>query len=530
MEKYSENPNLRLEIVTTVNNEKEYRIHCRKIKGQFYVMNKDCFRINNKWYRKDSGLIVKDHELNKWFLVSEKSKGATVIDSGNGVSSSVIIIDDNGNLKLLNRYIIGCNNDKKPVYGFASENRYNNVNVKPLTGGIFCALNAEVLQGGNFMEKISEGIFYEYPPDKINDYKDHCLDLKNIIDHRNQGYNIEDNHEEYQDKVDYFNKLKVPFSKNVLQASKFLENLTFGIEIETSKGFLRKDLQYKTGVVVCRDGSLHGGAEYTSIPLTGAKGLQNILDLTSVLKPRHKFDHFCSYHIHFGNIELSRPYLLALYRLSYMIQNDLFKMFPIYKSDYRLAEKNRDYNQKLKSFNIGNFNGSSKEEYDSYIKNNFNTLFVFLTEGSLPSKRFNRKNKVHPQSQKWNRNSRYYWINFMNAVFSNRNTIEFRLHHGTMNETKAINWLFICASILLYAQKNINRLLVSDKQVTIFDVLDYFSIHGSEGTRLSNYLKEYYKSRVQFFTKNRTDRTGLCDIVNDDYYTFTDSTGYKFIF
>jgi hypothetical protein len=82
--------------------------------------------------------------------------------------------------------------------------------------------------------------------------------------------------------------------------------------------------------------------------------------------------------------------------------------------------------------------------------------------------------------------------------------VEFRLHEPTFNSEKVINWLFICAAFLKYAQKHTNDILnnvfprsLEDNNVfprSLEDMLS--SIYSSE---LAAELIKYYKARREFF-------------------------------
>ena len=52
-------PKLKIKVVTTINGDKEYRRNCKYIKGNYYVIDQDCFFVAERWYRKDSGKLIK---------------------------------------------------------------------------------------------------------------------------------------------------------------------------------------------------------------------------------------------------------------------------------------------------------------------------------------------------------------------------------------------------------------------------------------------------------------------------------------
>jgi hypothetical protein len=484
--------------VITFNGQLAERGQCKKIKNKYYVKNKDCFLINDVWYRIDSGLIGLNHTTQKWELLSTLTK--TCIKG-----------------------VVGVNNDVL-VFGYFESNPYDNVIVAADiigSGRTHTCINSTVLLGSSYIEVVSLGVYSIIPRHK-------AAAILNQIDHKENGYNIEDNQDEMLLKTELFNNYKSDIPKNIYHVSKFIKGYRFGAELEAAAGYMPRNLQNRTGVVICRDGSLHGGPEYTTIPLSGAKGIKALLDIAEYMAPRHVINQDCSYHLHISGMPTSRTYIVALYRLSRMIQDDVFKMFPKYKTEYKIV-KDKDYNKKLKSLQISNYTGETT--FQEYVNENYYSIFTFLSNGVFPCDKYNRTNKNHPQPQKWNRINRYYWINFMNLFFSNRDTVEFRLHHGTMNAYKIINWLFMCVAMVKYAEIHMSELLIQDRVVTIIDVLSiYGTSYGKGGINLSNYLINYYKERVATFA-NGADSDGQEEYMRDHLYKYQSKDSlYNFIF
>jgi hypothetical protein len=201
-----------------------------------------------------------------------------------------------------------------------------------------------------------------------------------------------------------------------------------------------------------------------------------------------------------------------------MIQDEIFQMFPYYKIDERkYAGKEKNYCKKLTRLSIFSLKKkATRENYEYYVNDNYLRIFSFLSNGFVPCKQWNRKLGKHPKAnEKWAKTSRYFWVNFMNVIFSKRNTVEFRIHHGTRNPQKMVTWLFICNAIVKTAMHKTSDILKGNK-LTLSDVLDYYgNIHGKSlyGRTMSDYLKEYVKQRTQYF-KN--------DYENGDYVSEKD--------
>lgn len=485
---YRDNPSLDLTVVTTVNGNKEYRVNCKKILDKYYVMNEDCFFVANKWYRKDSGLILFDSEKQEWVLKSTK-----------GLIEGIIKFEDG-----------------KPVFGYFTPNKYNNCRYKDYT-----VLSPEVLIYGGKVEDVSTGIWEDIGRKDVQT-------PKNVVDHTGKGYSIEDNATEFKNKIDSYAEYNTPMGKNVRQYGAMLGDTTFGIEVECAKGFLPEHLQNRLGVVICRDGSLKdengmNGPEFVTVPYFGAKGLQSQSNLSKELNKRTTIDLNCSYHIHFGNIDTSRIALVSLYKLTSKIQNEIFTMFPYYKAQ-PAGIKSKNYNKKLPVLDIGLMpKCGSNDDYRNYINEAYTKIFSWLSEGYIPDMRINRKNKKHPATDKWNRHERYYWVNFMNTIFSDRNTVEFRLHGPTTNAQKMTNWLFICNAILKYSNLNYHKILSSDCDISLKEVLSYYEEYGTNGKFLSEYLSAYVDERKAEFLKDyiKGDKVSKWDIEQDKDYVFS---------
>lgn len=497
---YKDNPNLGRKVVTTSSGEKEYLFNCKNIKEEYHAMNVDCFWIESKkqWYRIKSGLIEKDNETGNWMLKTDIEK-------------------------LCVHGVIGFKEDKSPIIGYFTPNPYNNCIVH-IPGYVWPALNTDILIENGYAEDFSTGKWY------IKKSIAALQTPRNEIDHTKKGYNLEDNVAEFLSKTALYNNYKQNFSKDVRRYGKMLGDITFGLEIECDKGYLPDHIQNRLGVVICRDGSLHAdggdkiGPEFVTIPLAGAKGLQTIVDLSKELSKRTSIGLHCSLHIHFGNIPTTRMFLVSLYRLASKIQNELFTMFPFYKTNPEGVKAGKNYCQKLPTLSIYAAEESfTKEDFAEYINSNYKKLFSWLGEGYTPDKTFNRKLKKHPAgSAKWSWHKRYYWLNFMNAIFSNRNTLEFRLHTPTTNSQKMINWLFICLAIIRYANSHSREILLSRNGITLNEIMDYYKQFGHRGEFLSRYLMAYINERKERFSKDfeNGDRLSAWDMTEDKNYTF----------
>lgn len=394
---YKDNPDLKkLSVVTTVNGDVEYRRNTKFIKEKYYTINRDCFQFNDKWYTIDSGNVVFDHELKVYVLRS---------------------------YNLIKGFILGENKNLEIAY--FSPNPYNNILTISNKWGKVVAINREIMEERGWFEDLGGNYLLDE-----NDYTSSQIaqrrKIRNERNFQDRGYNIEDN-SDYPRKIEWYKRYPTHITPKAKEMSKYLGDLTFGVEIELQRGCIPDYLKSRLGIVVCRDGSLNGGAELVSIPLAGAKGLQTLVDLSAALKERGDIGIECSFHIHFGNLNIDKLSVIALYRLCRNIQSELFTMFPYYKVDPS-GVKQKNYTKKLLKLNINSLKDSSKEAYELYLLDSWRKLFDFYAEGRITLEQFNKITREHPIGRKWEHRNRYYYFNFLNLFFGHRHTVEARLN------------------------------------------------------------------------------------------------------
>lgn len=493
---YKDNKNLKFKTVKTVTGETEYRRNCRKIRNAYYVIGKDCVEVNNRWYLTSSKLITRDYETGEYVLLKD-----TPLVYG------IVKIESSG----------------EPVFGYFSENKFKNVFVNVKNYGTVKCYNENILKEGGFTENISDGVWRFSKNLSPSD----LVKLRRINSQKvftNKGYNIEDNAAEFQEKIEMFEKYPLKITPSAMRYGKLLGKTSFGCELETSKGFVPEHLQYQTGLIICRDGSIDN-AEYVTIPMRGAKGLMNLKRIGEILSERTLIDIKCAFHIHLGTLPTDRLFIVALYALAMAIQDEIFKMFPYYKTEPQGIKK-RNYNQKLKKIGIRRISPkTTKQEFTEYVDDAYYRIFTWLNDGTPPDNNFNRVNHHHRQTAKWNRKERYFWINFMNMFFSERKTIEFRLHQPTRNSQKMINWLFICNAIVKYAETNAKKILMGESSITLEEVVNWYKeeIGNKEACFLSEYLNAYINDRKTYFLRDykNNDYLSLDEMNTDCNYSFS---------
>lgn len=505
---YKDNPKLKLSVVVTVHGTKEYFSNCRKFPDGYYVKGVDLVEdAQGKWV-KPKLRPVKVAPVVKTIIDHETGKE---VESTSGLRSG----------------IVGFDEKNKPIYGYYTPNEYKNVIVILQREGKCNVISESILNPANFQEKYSEGVYYEttgWRKDSIEDLKRKDL----AIDNNRHNYNIEDDPNIYARAIKLYENSNIPLDNDIKYLSNYIKGVSFGVELETINGILPKHILAKYGVIICKDGSIkdrngHYPPEYVTVPLIGAKGLQTLRNLSKEIALRSDIDIKCSYHVHIGGMNIDRVLMVALFRLCSKIQNDVFRMFPYYKTEPN-GFKEKNYCKKLPAV----INAYGAKDFNDYINNSYQDICTFLSGGHRLDMDFNRKAKINPWGgEKWNIKTRYYWVNFVNPVFGKRDTIEFRIHTPTLNADKIINWLMMCIAIIKYAETN-PKDCVTTKKVTFTDVLSHYG--NSRGTSFGNHLSkrliEYYENRVEYFKKDfeRGDYQSNRELVEDQKFEFNISS------
>lgn len=212
---------------------------------------------------------------------------------------------------------------------------------------------------------------------------------------------------------------------------------TFGVEFETSCGYIPCDRTFIDGLIPLRDGSI-SGIEYSTIVLEGNDGLNSLKQCMDDLAKYTAFNKECALHIHLGGFPVKQEYIIALANVQRKLED----------SNYLLTLPEWSFNTELYKSN-GKSYCKRTPIYES-----FDDLFYSITgnafEGSL--------SKPHPRdperTSKWNISSRYYGLNLVNMVcYEKPKTVEFRFLRPTDNFKKVYIWLAILNAQLEFTKK-----------------------------------------------------------------------------
>jgi hypothetical protein len=369
--------------------------------------------------------------------------------------------------------------------GFISVEKYNSkvVCMPVLNTDVAMKIGTNVIFGQVYNDFISNTLLEE---NKSNSYLAKLLKKEisfinthgypySLAEHSKQTINtlIESVRTSLSDKV----------SENQKKLYKLMSPLSFGVELETTGGFIPDRTIWETGFVPLKDGSIKGH-EYVSIPYMNEIGIKALSEMANVALRNCSIDKFCSLHVHIGNFKFTKREISAFYTLCYRVQQEVFDFVPPYKRDetYFASKqqgngKAKDHCKPLRGLNLS----STLSEDEKYEK---------IANFVIPPGH-------NDEANKWNKKSRYFWVNML-PFMTNGHTIEFRLHEPSLNYQKIVLWLMICAAMIKYAKQNTNNILKAESKIMFTDIFDTYK--GTEyGDKVAGFLAEYVNFRTNNF-------------------------------
>lgn len=297
------------------------------------------------------------------------------------------------------------------------------------------------------------------------------------------------------ESFDLFKDKQIKTFDKHFELSKYL-HYTFGIEYETSEGYIPEDKCFDYGLIPLRDGSI-SGIEYSTVVMKGEYGLNLIDHQINILKSHTFFNKECSLHMHFGGYPLEPMAIWALYRVCYYLQEEMQGFLPKYTyitSEYKKSGK--DYCKKLLN----------------YV--NFNDLY----ENIANQKFFGSLTQPHPndceRNHKWDCRSRYTCVNLVNLLcYDKCKTVEFRFLRPTLNFKKVYFWIAIFNAILDYSKNVFEKSDKTEKGIERIIFEDNTSIPA---VLYTVYPQEFAEKVISF-----TDMLYIAidnQTANEDYY------------
>lgn len=520
-----------IEYVLAVDNV-EYPIHkCILIENKYYVKGsvgiKDsgqAYRINNVWKHTN---FTWDYSINKYvdINVTPLYFGYINKDKEKGFFSDVT-----NSITVKNELYINPSIIDEPKVRSIHSNKFLQyillsqcVNFDPSSGNYVATIADKFLCGVglNSNKKYSIGEVSYYSNSDIYKGTDKTV------------YSLSDLSQEIKkDVFSRFEKKQLSTRPVYLDLSRKIP-YSIGIEFETSKGTVEDFKLAECGLFPLKDGSIQG-SEYVSVPYTpNTKIVDNIVRSCLHLVNNTIVDHNCSLHVHFGNLPKDRLFILSLYKLWYELESEMNMLNIINKRNFKFINSKKsnekDHCQPIPDLVFPKIM-DSKAVSEMYAK-----LVSVVNGGTYPNKNTCPKNKTHVYSgkPKWNIAGRYFTLNVLNYLFGN-GTVEFRLHKGTVNPYKVINYILILNAIVQYSQRHSSKIFDIYSRPTLKDVL----YHTYENTNLFTYLTEYIEERKNKYFEEYTDNSnnlgGGYVFSSDDYeydnvYKFIDSSGFDIL-
>lgn len=239
---------------------------------------------------------------------------------------------------------------------------------------------------------------------------------------------------EAMDSFEIFNGHEIVEKDIEYELAKFMP-YTFGIEYETSMGFIPQNICFKNGLIPLRDGSI-SGLEYSTTVMQGNRGLNLVYQQLEALRRYTYFNKECSLHVHMGGYPVDPMAIYALYRVCYFLQEEMAEFLPEWTFETAKYKKSgKDYCRKLDNYKTFN------DLYENIAQQKF--------MGSLE--------QPHPRdeerSHKWDCTSRYTCVNLLNLMcYDKCKTAEFRFLRPSYNFKKIYYWLAIFNAILRYSE------------------------------------------------------------------------------
>lgn len=377
MIRYRDSKNLKRKLITMHNGETEYSLNCASIGGKYYLKDKECFF---------------DPLYGNWCLIEKHYDHETKqqVNSKRHLIYGIVDVDENGNF-VMGHFSQNVTKNVRCIY-VSDEQEFRDSQRGIVDGR---CIDSSLLDKNKFLEAIGDDIFVEKRLKKYVSevsYDKHRV-YKNLVN----NYIYEESKQLDSVISTYHNnsfKIEMPIAK----MADLLGDLSWGCEIETVSGKLPNRFLYKYGLVICKDGSIDYTPEYVTIPMKGAKGLQAIKNTFIELQKRTTTSSNCSLHYHFGNTSTKREYIVKIFKLFYMIQDDLYKMLPGYKVKWQGIKRN-DYCRRLPDL-VSNYNGG---DYKEYIRTQYIKIEKFIYGDLNPSGEFFRHGNNNPWGEnKWN--------------------------------------------------------------------------------------------------------------------------------
>jgi hypothetical protein len=249
---------------------------------------------------------------------------------------------------------------------------------------------------------------------------------------------------------------------------------TFGVEVETSGGYVPTSEGNDLNVSAVNDGSI-SGKEYVTGVLVGDSGLSMLKKVCDTVQENCEIDSQCGIHVHIGGATFNRRFTIMATHLGLMLQDEVFDMMPP-------SRKRSTYCKPIPT-----------KHKEMTFKNYKEHLADLIYSSCTLDADNNKKTRLGRYPSK-----RYTWLNMVGYSQANgHNTIEFRNHGASMNYEKIRNWTLICMAFVNFVENNQRRIWEARNLpggITLDEVL-----HSALGDNLGGQVSRYVNSRKDKF-------------------------------
>ena len=335
-----------------------------------------------------------------------------------------------------------------------------------------------------------------YCEDCYNDNFITCDSCNTLCDRDNIFYNENDDAyycEECRPTPTNNNQPKFQFH----ESKSFKENKSkrfVGVEIETEgegDGEANEVIKQCGEYVETKgDGSLSDeGVEFVTNPTNGDLLFDNIRKLCKAIKrDGYYIENNCGVHIHFDARDMTEAELRNIYLFYGNFEEIFFQMVPN-------SRRNNNYAKSIRS------------KYDLACEKKFKNHILNMSNNE-------NLEKYTPSTYD---SSRYDWLN-MTSALSKRKSIEVRLHSGTLDHKKIINWIRINMACIEWARKaDIKRVItVKNRLRTLYKIVESKDLIKYIEQRRDKFKKKLPRRKVKNTKMVVDEREEMYEIENKE--------------
>lgn len=465
-----------MENVITVFGDEQPKNLCRKIKNEYYLIDRDVYNVDDKWYKSTSMTLDSFDRTKKPSKLFDFKK--CISESGKGFSSQVTYL-----LMVM-----------PPEYFLENDLRFyalgSGFYLIPFCKSILnnlIVVDESLEKFRDIVREFSLGVSLDREEFNNQNIKIPVETLEMMDNSRFQAVRMSREYSfDNSREVDNLPRPKTDSTFDFLEP--YMTNYSYGFELETSNGHHLKEKHLENNFVRLYDGSI-SGHEYASVPLKHNQ-FSNVFNMCEHLSKSHSTDSSCSVHVHIGGIPYSEKYLLALYLAFYRLQDELHELVFPYKKSISYLAKKKDFKDHCKYLPRLVYNTVS-EIYQTFFSN---------LEITPSDARTTKSAKVLANTNKWNVHSRYYFVNFTNYCLKKNGTIELRLLQGSFNANRILNWLLVNQAIINYTLENADSIIEGKEKLYLKDVIK--SCYNKD-SNLSEILLRYVEECKEEFYQCR---------------------------